>query len=163
MLRLRPMPKRYRTKCRTALQFQLASSMPVSPGNPRTAAFNAACCPSPRAGGNPRTVRKSRPPARPHRSRRPIGQWCGDPVPRPPPWPRRSSLTPAATWRTTAPGAWATESDADAKPWHPSATVPGTAPFPSHPSPYSLSLQDRLTQSSTTLPHASAYFTLALV
>ena len=53
LLRLNPMPQPSGINCRTALQFQLANSMPDLTGNSCTAALNAFCCALARAGGTP--------------------------------------------------------------------------------------------------------------
>ena len=120
--------------------------MPDISGNSCTAPFNSACCASPRAGGNLRTARKSRPQARPRRRRQPTVRWCGDPVPEHPPWLKPSSPGPIARWRANAPfpEVSAPESAAGANPWHPYAIVAGTCLSPSHPSPTLLRPLDKL-------------------
>ena len=117
-------------------------------------------------GEHPRTARKSRHLAHPGQRQRPIGRWCEGPVPRPAPHPKPSILGPAARWRAIvpAPGTWTPESAAGASHWYPFrhrlrnrsiSLTPITNPLlsPGHANP----------GPPLHLPHASAYFTLALV
>ena len=117
-------------------------------------------------GEHPRTARKSRHLAHPGQRQRPIGRWCEGPVQRPAPHPKPSILGPAARWRAIvpAPGTWTPESAAGGSHWYPFrhrlrnrsiSLTPITNPLlsPGHANPVP----------PLNLPHASAYFTLALV
>ena len=118
-----------------------------------------------KGGGNHRSARISGLWALPHRRPPPIVRWCAGPAPAPPPWPMPSSLGPAARWRTTAPapGASAPGSSGAARPSSPSATVPETGLSPSLPSSTPPSPKTIAPLYSSTLPQASAFFSLALV
>ena len=148
----------------TTLQFQLAKLIPTAPGNSCTAPFSATCCASPRAGGNPRTARRSEPLAHPQRRQRPIFRWCGGPAPAPLPPPRPSILGPAARRRAfPLPGRWRQN--------HTPVQIPGIHlpllkkplyPPHTHP-PTPLSPAKANPVFPPNLPHLFAHFTLALV
>ena len=82
LLRLKLVPNRSQTNCRTPFQYQLASWIPACSGNSCTAAFNSSHCLSSSAGGTPRTARISGPQALPRRRPTPTGRWCAGPLQR---------------------------------------------------------------------------------